>query len=45
MIRETLSPWATEAFVSFYPNQAHFLTRTTTGASSSTQSLSFTSSA
>ena len=45
MIRETLSPGATEAFIYFYPNQGYFATRTSTGGNASTQNTGFDSSA
>jgi hypothetical protein len=38
MIRETLSPGATSAFVYYSPNQGYLLTRTSTGGSTSSQS-------
>ena len=43
MIRETLNAGATDAFIYFYPNQAYFLTRTTTGGSTNTQPAGFSS--
>jgi RHS repeat-associated protein len=42
MIRETLNPGATEAFITFTPNTAEMLYRATTGASVSTQTVTFT---
>ena len=41
MIRETLNAEATSAFVTFYPNSSNFITRTSTGGSTSTQFGSF----
>lgn len=41
MIRETLDPGATDAFVYFSPNSAEFNTRVTTGGTTSQQSASF----
>ena len=41
MIRETLNAGATSAFVTFYPNSSNFITRTSTGGSTSTQFGSF----
>jgi len=43
MIRESLSPGSTEAFVFFYPNQANFYTRLTTGGYNSDQLTGVTS--
>lgn len=45
MIRETLAPGATNAFVFFRPNQAFLYYRATTGASTSSQATSFDASA
>jgi RHS repeat-associated protein len=45
MVRETLTPGATDAFVFFQPNQADLFTRATTGGSNSTQLTSFVSAA
>ncbi len=42
MIRETLHPDATNAFVKFYPNGVSFYNRATTGASTTLQFTSFT---
>jgi regulation of enolase protein 1 (concanavalin A-like superfamily) len=41
MIRETLNPAASDAFVDFYPNSASITERTSTGASAGTQYTSF----
>ena len=41
MIRETLNGGATSAFVTFYPNSSNFITRASTGGSTSTQFGSF----
>ncbi|MBZ5689021.1 MAG: IPT/TIG domain-containing protein [Acidobacteriia bacterium] len=45
MIRETLSASSTNAFVYFYPNQAYFAFRSSTGGSTTTQPTSFGSAA
>jgi RHS repeat-associated protein len=41
MIRETLTPGSTNAFISFSPNTAELLERATTGASDTAQTLGF----
>jgi len=44
MVRETLNPGATNAFVYFYPNESYLSERSTTGATTGFQNTAFTNS-